>query len=169
MPVQPADIIIRPSRESDASQWAELYRGYREFYRLAPDDAVVERVWKWVCDPGHEVNSLVAAVEPSGELVGLANFRRFSRPSTGTVGLYLDDLFSAPAQRGRGVGRRLLGALSELAASQGLSVVRWITAANNERARRLYDQTATATQWVTYDLRPGSVTGGRGDARSGSI
>lgn len=157
--MQPADLVVRPSRDSDGPQWAELYRGYREFYRLPPDDAVVERVWGWVCEPGHEVNSLVATVEPAGELVGLANYRRFSRPSTGTVGLYLDDLFSSPARRGRGIGRRLLGELSERAASEGLSVVRWITAADNEQARRLYDHTATATHWVTYDLRPGSLPG----------
>ena len=157
MPVKPADIVIRASRESDSLQWAELYRGYREFYRLAPDDQVVERVWGWVCDIRHEMNSLVAAVGPSGALVGLANYRRFSRPSTGTIGLYLDDLFSAPAERGRGVGRRLLGALSDIAASEGLSVVRWITAADNGRARRLYDEAAAATDWVTYDMRPGSL------------
>jgi hypothetical protein len=38
------------------------------------------------------------------------------------------------------------------AAEQGHSVVRWITAADNARARGLYDKVAQSTQWVTYDL-----------------
>jgi hypothetical protein len=33
----------------------------------------------------------------------------------------------------------------------------WITAEDNVRARRLYDSSATAASWVTYDLTPGSL------------
>jgi hypothetical protein len=32
--------------------------------------------------------------------------------------------------------------------------VRWITAADNATAQRLYDRVATKTAWVTYDLVP---------------
>ncbi|MEP6561490.1 MAG: GNAT family N-acetyltransferase [Nakamurella sp.] len=147
-----AEIEIRQARSGDADQWVELYRGYRTFYRLARDDQLVNRVWTWVTDPTHEVNSLVAVVGP--DLIGLANHRRFARPSSGTIGLYLDDLYTAPAARGRGVGGALLAGLSRLAERDGLSVVRWITATDNDRARRLYDRTASSTTWVTYDLAP---------------
>lgn len=149
-------MLIRPVAATDQDQWSEMYRQYRAFYRMEPDDAVVQRVWGWVTDPEHEVNSLVAVVGPT--LVGLANSRQFARPSSGTIGLYLDDLFTAPAERGRGVGRALLAAVSELAAAQGLSVVRWITAKDNERARLLYDSVADGSRWVTYDLVPGAGT-----------
>jgi NADPH-dependent ferric siderophore reductase len=37
--------------------------------------------------------------------------------------------------------------------SEGASVVRWITDESNAAARRLYDSMATATPWVTYDIR----------------
>ena len=146
---------MRPARAADADQWAELYRGYRTFYRLLPDEQVVQRVWSWVQDPANEVNSMVALA--GAHLVGLANHRRFARPSSGTVGLYLDDLFTAPAARGRGVGGVLLQELTRLADREGLSVVRWITAADNDRARHLYDSAATLTTWVTYDLQPRSA------------
>jgi hypothetical protein len=33
-------------------------------------------------------------------------------------------------------------------------VVRWITAKDNETARKLYDAVAQKTKWVTYDLVP---------------
>ncbi|WP_235438754.1 hypothetical protein [Streptomyces yangpuensis] len=48
-----------------------------------------------------------------------------------------------------------LGALRGLAAERGWSVVRWITADDNHRARAKYDQVATRTMWVTYDMAPG--------------
>jgi len=151
--VTAADLIVRPALAADADPWAVLYRGYRAFYLLEPDEQVVNRVWTWVLDPAHEVRSLVAVM--GTEVVGLANHRRFSRPSSGTIGLYLDDLFTAPTVRGSGVASALLQALSQLAERDGLSVVRWITATDNDRARKLYDRTAVLTKWVTYDLTPG--------------
>ena len=149
------ELVVRPARAADADQWATLYRHYRAFYRLEPDEQVVNRVWGWVNDPAHEVNSLVAVT--GTDLVGLANHRRFARPSSGTTGLYLDDLFTASTARGLGVATALLQALSRLAERDGLSVVRWITATDNDRARRLYDRTAVLTNWVTYDLSPGAT------------
>jgi GNAT superfamily N-acetyltransferase len=146
------DVLVRAIESADREQWAALFRGYREFYELAPDETVVERVWAWLMDDAHEVNAFVAL--SGGALVGIAHYRRFARPSSGTIGLSLDDLFAAPSVRGRGVGSALIGRLQALAVSEGRSVVRWITADTNATARRLYDAVATATPWVTYDLKP---------------
>ena len=84
---------------------------------------------------------------PDGDAAG-------ARPSTASMGLYLDDLFTAPAARGAGVARVLLNRAAEVAAAEGASVVRWITAADNAAARRVYDRVAAATPWVTYDMKP---------------
>ena len=48
----------------------------------------------------------------------------------------------------------VLEAVRDHAKERGLSVVRWITAKDNETARRLYDRFAEKTKWVTYDLVP---------------
>lgn len=148
------ETTVRDVHTGDEHAWKTLYRGYREFYRLAPDDVVVDRVWSWLHDPAVPVAGLVA--ERDGALVGLANHRRFHRPSSGSVGVYLDDLFVAPGVRGGGVGRALVEHLDVVAAAAGASVVRWVTAADNAVARRLYDGVATATHWVTYDRAPGA-------------
>ena len=145
-------VTVRPLLPDDRRRWAELFRGYRDFYRLAPDEAVVERVWAWTQDPEHETSGLVAL--HGDRIVGLAHWRPFARPSTGTVGLWLDDLFTDPDVRGRGVGRALVAHLRDLAAQRGCSVVRWITADDNATAMRLYDDVATRTRWVTYDAAP---------------
>ena len=35
--------VIRPVTTEEFDGWAALFRGYRHFYRLAPDEAVVGR------------------------------------------------------------------------------------------------------------------------------
>jgi GNAT superfamily N-acetyltransferase len=141
---------IRAPREDEFESWAPLFRAYRAFYDLAADEAVVERVWSWIHSPAQETNALIA-VTNDAVTVGLAHYRRFARPSTGTVGIYLDDLLTDPAHRGTGIGRALIEAVTEIGAEQGCSILRWITAADNAHAQKLYNTIATRTTWLTYD------------------
>lgn len=106
-----------------------------------------------VSSGSHGLRGLVA-VDEHDVVVGLANLRRFARPSTAATGLYLDDLFTSPAARGAGVATALLHEAAAVATHEGVNVVRWITAKENETARRLYDKVAVATPWVTYDMKP---------------
>ena len=145
-------VSVRPVRADDHERWAILFRAYRDFYRLEPDEAVVDRVWSWLMDASHEVGGLVA--EADGRVVGIAHHRSFARPSTGTTGIWLDDLYADEPARGMGVGRALIAHLGGIAALEGASVVRWITAEDNVTAQRLYDRVATRTRWVTYDAVP---------------
>lgn len=148
-----ASLTVRPVTPSDEARWRELFRGYREFYRLPESEDVVSRVWNWLMDPDHECQGLVA--QSTDGIVAIADYRRFSRPSTGTVGVWLDDLFTDPEARGLGSGRTLIARLQEIAADEGRSVVRWITADDNAQAQVLYDKVATKTNWVTYDASVG--------------
>ena len=145
-------ITVRDVSDGDHAAWAQHFRAYRDFYRLEPDEHVVSRVWDWLRDPEGEVRGLVAL--DGDRVVGVAHYRRVASPSSGSHGLYLDDLFTTPDARGRGVGRALIGHLAARAAAEGLSGVSWITADDNATARRLYDSLATATHWVTYELTP---------------
>ncbi|MFF9851074.1 GNAT family N-acetyltransferase [Streptomyces litmocidini] len=150
-----AAVVIRPVREGDFDQWRALYRGYADFYRVEQSEEAARLVWSWIHDPAHEVEGLVAEAA-DGRLVGLAHFRPFARPLSASVGGWLDDLFVAPADRGSGVADLLLDALRGIGAERGWSVVRWITADDNHRARSVYDRVATRTMWVTYDMTPGA-------------
>ena len=145
-----ADFVVRPPKAAEKEEWASLFRGYRAFYNLEPDEAVVERVWSWIHDPHHDSRALVA-VDGGDKLVGLAHFRAFARPSTGSIGTWLDDLFTTPDTRGRGVGRLLLDSVTHLSREDGRSAVRWITAADNATAQGLYDAVAKRTTWLMYE------------------
>ncbi|MER7796339.1 GNAT family N-acetyltransferase [Microbacterium sp. NPDC096154] len=141
-------VVIRPVTARDRERWSILFRGYRDFYELEPDQAVLDTVWGWLLDDAHELQGLVA--EQDERLVALAHWRRFSRPSRGGSAIFLDDLFTADDARGRGVGRTLIAHLQEIAAREGLLEVRWITAETNVDAQRLYDRIAQRAPFLTY-------------------
>ncbi|WP_134322096.1 GNAT family N-acetyltransferase [Cumulibacter soli] len=147
-----ARVRVRPVSERDGERWRELFAAYRAFYRQPADEQVVQRVWQWVHDDSHETNSLVATADE--HVVGIANYRRYARPLAGGAGLWLDDLFTDPSVRGLGIGRALITRLQGIAHDEGLGLVRWITAADNVTAQRLYDTLAERTTWVTYDAPP---------------
>ena len=144
--------LVRPLAPADEPQWRAHFRAYREFYRLEASEDIVSRAWGWFTDPRHECDALVADLD--GELLGFAHHRRFSSPYVGATGIFLDDLFTAPAARGRGVGRALIRRLQEMAAAEGRGVVQWVTADDNLQAQALYDTLATRTSWVTYEAAP---------------
>ena len=144
-------VVVRPIEPGDHEAWERLFHAYRTFYEYDEQQDVVDRVWEWINDETHETNALVALLED--DVVGFAHHREFARPSSGKRGLYLDDLFTDPQVRGKGVGRALITRLGEMAQERGINKVSWITAEDNHTAQRLYDDLAERTTWVTYDHR----------------
>lgn len=145
-------MIIRPIEVADHTFWDELYQDYATFYGVEQTADMRDRVWRWLTDPTHEVQGIVAVVDDI--VIGFAHIRPFARPLAAATGLFLDDLFVSPDARGSGAAPALIDAIQAQADRDGHSVVRWITATDNARARGLYDKVATATPWVTYDLTP---------------
>ncbi|EYR80256.1 MULTISPECIES: GNAT family N-acetyltransferase [unclassified Shinella] len=143
---------IRPVRADDRSQWDTLYQGYADFYKVTQTPEMRETVWSWLLDETKESRGLLA-VSPDGKVLGLTHFRPFARPLSATTGCFLDDLFVSSDARGLGVADALIEAVRGVAAENGWSVVRWITAENNYRGRNVYDRMASKTNWVTYDIK----------------
>ncbi len=142
--------VRRVARE-DEPRWRELYAGYAEFYKVDQSDEMASRVWGWLFDESHQTEGIVA-VDQAGVVQGLAHFRDFARPLSATTGGYLDDLFVDPHQRGGGAVDALFDELRRIGRERDWSVVRWITADDNYRARSKYDQVSTRTGWITYDM-----------------
>src|SRR5476651_2427677 len=59
--------------------------------------------------------------EPAGLAVWFVNFSTFS----GRSGIYLEDLFVRPAQRGKGIGKALLAHLARECVANGWSRLQW--------------------------------------------
>jgi GNAT superfamily N-acetyltransferase len=133
-------------------EWEKLYAGYAEFYRVAQTPEMRATVWGWLQDPAHEVEGLVA-LDHAGRPIGIAHYRAFARPLAATTGGFLDDLFVAPDARGSGAAQALIDAIVETGRSRDWTVIRWITADDNYRARSAYDRISDRTKWITYEIK----------------
>jgi ribosomal protein S18 acetylase RimI-like enzyme len=65
----------------------------------------------------------------------------------------MNDLYVAPAARGRGIGAKLIEACSEECAQHGAIALEWYTKPSNQRAQAVYDRTgASREEWISYSL-----------------
>ena len=140
-------IVVRDPKASDEAAWRRLWSGYNAFYAVDIPEAVTARTWHRLLDPASPVFGRFATI---GDIV--AGFSvSVLHESTWTIVpvCYLEDLFVAPDFRGRGCGRMLIQDLVDRAKANGWSRLYWHTRASNP-ARRLYDEFATADDFVRY-------------------
>jgi ribosomal protein S18 acetylase RimI-like enzyme len=145
-------IIVRPVEPSDRAQWDQLYQGYASFYKVVQTTEMRNTVWSWLMDEANEVFGFVA-VDMSGKIVGISHFRPYVRPLSASTGGFLDDLFVDPNARGSGAAEAMINAVKSEGQRRGWTIIRWITADDNYRARGLYDRLADRTKWITYDIK----------------
>jgi RimJ/RimL family protein N-acetyltransferase len=144
-----ADLQLRPLAATDHAAWLPLWRGYQSFYKVDLGEALDARTWQRLLDPAEPMHAL-GAFDAAGQLLGIVHciFHR----STWTEGpyCYLQDLFTVPAARGRGVGRALIEAVYAHAAAGGASRVWWLTHESNAPGRLLYDRVAQNAGFIQY-------------------
>lgn len=144
--------MIRELRASDRGVWGGLFRAYGVFYETDFGDDVVDSVWELLTTEGSGVDAVVA--EHDGQVVGFAHYRSHPDTFTGGRDWFLDDLYVDPDARGAGHATDLIQHLTAVARSESAGgTLRWITAADNARAQRVYDRLATKTTWVTYEVK----------------
>ena len=147
-----AVVVVRSAVRSDFSRWKPLWDGYNTFYGRHGETAlpmeVTQMTWSRFFDAYEPMHALVA--ESSGELLGLVHFL-YHRSTTAIAPVcYLQDLFTVPAARGKGVGRALINAVYERAAAAGSPRVYWQTHETNVVAMQLYDRVADKSGFVVY-------------------
>jgi GNAT superfamily N-acetyltransferase len=143
---------IRPIRRADYEEWRPLWDGYNAFYgrsgSMSLPEEITARTWERFFDAAEPVHALVAAEE--GRVVGLAHYL-YHRSTTRLHDVcYLQDLFTAPRLRGRGVGRGLINAVYDAARDAGCSRVYWQTQVTNQPGRALYDKVAEHRGFIVY-------------------
>lgn len=145
-------LLIRKIQPADFEGWLSLWDGYNAFYgrigATALAQEITKKTWERFFNPVEPVFALVA--EDGGVVVGLAHYL-FHRSTTrlGPV-CYLQDLFTSPTQRNRGIGKALISEVYKQAAQAQASRVYWQTQASNEIGRALYDKLAAHSGFVVY-------------------
>jgi GNAT superfamily N-acetyltransferase len=141
-------LSIEPLRDADRGAWEPLARGYKTFYETPTTDEEFDLAWRRLV-AGGGVHGLGA--KEDGRMLGIAHYL-FHASAWAPKVCYLQDLFTAPAARGRGVARALIEAVAEDARRRGATRYYWLTKEDNKVARALYDKVAQYKGFVRYDF-----------------
>ena len=152
-------IRIRPATREDVPVIAELIRGLARFEKLEHEVVMTEDLLATALFGERPYAEVVLAVDedrPVGFALFFHNFSTFlSRP-----GIYLEDLFVLPEERGRGVGRTLLEHLARLAVDRGCGRLEWAVLDWNRDAIRFYELLGAQpnSDWTVYRLTGKALT-----------
>ncbi len=146
-------MTIRPAERADVPVIAGLIRGLASFEKLEAEVTMTEdRLAANLFGPHHYAETLIA--EQDGAAVGFALFFHNFSTFLAQPGIYLEDLFVIPEQRGRGVGRALLKELARLAVERGCGRLEWSVLDWNREAIAFYERLGAQpnSEWTIYRL-----------------
>lgn len=148
-----SDAEIVRVRAEHLTQLLPLMRAYCEFYGASPSDKALRGLTQALLDDPDRAGIQLLARDRDRQAIGFATiFWTFSTLSAAPIGL-MNDLYVAPAARGRGIGRALIEACSAECAQRGVAELEWFTAPSNRTAQSVYDRIgAVRTEWVNYSF-----------------
>ena len=149
---------IRNATPEDVPEIARLIRALADYEKLSDEVlATEEQLRQSLFGPRPAAETVLAWLD--GRAIGLAVF--FSNYSTfrGRAGLYLEDLFVEPAQRGRGYGKALLRHVARLAVERGCERMEWSVLDWNTPAIEFYRGLGARPleDWTIYRLQGESL------------
>jgi GNAT superfamily N-acetyltransferase len=151
------DSRIRRVRESDVDALVGLVHELAEFEKAAEDcQLTVEQLHSALFGEAPALFGHVAEVD--GVVVGCALwFLNFST-WRGVHGLYLEDLYVRPDQRGSGLGKALLATLADECVRRGLGRLEWWVLDWNPATEFYRAMDAVAMdEWTVYRLADGPL------------
>ncbi len=151
MPTADAELTIRTATPDDVPTINRMIHGLAEYERLAHEcQSTEEKLRRTLFTEPRYAECVIARLgaEPAGFALFFHNYSTFqARP-----GLYLEDLFVLPAQRGCGVGRELLRHLARLAVARDCARFEWAVLDWNEPAIGFYTALGARpmSEWTVF-------------------
>lgn len=155
------DPRIRPAAPSDVPVVVQLVRELATYekalHEVQADDASLAAAL-FPDDGAPGVFAHVAEVE--GEVVGCAIWFLSFSTWTGTHGIWLEDLYVTPDQRGSGLGQALLSTLAAVCVERGYHRLEWWVLDWNTPSIGFYESIGAAAQdeWTRFRLDGGALT-----------
>ena len=145
-----AIIKIRPLKSEDFPAWLSLWDGNNNGVR---DEAVTTETWTRLIDPDFPIHGIVAE-DKAGELLGLVHY--VLHPTTGSLTdiCYMQDVYVDPAQRRKGIARKLVEHLARHAKQEKWGRMYWLAEADNESAQHLYKDIGVKLDFTLHVLLP---------------
>ena len=146
-------LSIEAATVADVPTILRLIRALAEYERLSHEVVATEdslRAALFGDRPGAECLIARADGEPVGFALYFHNFSTF----LSRRGLYLEDLFVEPAQRGKGYGKALLQRLAQIAVERGCGRLEWSVLDWNAPAIGFYVSLGARlmTEWRIFRL-----------------
>lgn len=146
------EIVVTPFSAADRDRWAELWRGYLDFYETSLPPDIYEHTWRRLIAAESPIRALGARLaSPSAPLVGIAHYLFHAHAWTTKEVCYLQDLFVDSTVRRRGCGAKLIEAVAAAARERDCHRLYWTTKEDNAAARSLYDRIARFNGFIRYD------------------
>jgi GNAT superfamily N-acetyltransferase len=144
---------VRRAEPSDVERIVELCRALA-VYEKAPDEfrMTAEQLRTALFGPEPKVFAHVA--ENNGAVVGCAVWFLTFSTWDGMHGIYLEDLYVTPEERGTGLGFALLAALAGECVRNGYTRLQWAVLDWNTPSIAFYDKLGAKPldDWITYRL-----------------
>lgn len=152
-------ITIRDAGKGDGAVVFRFIHELAVYEKLAHEVvATEEMVEHALTRPNARVHAVIAEVD--GKPVGMAlyfyNFSTF----LGRHGIYIEDVYVDPAQRGGGIGKQLFQHLAAKAVTEGCGRVEWWVLDWNEPAIDFYERLGAKKmdEWTVYRLEGEALT-----------
>jgi GNAT superfamily N-acetyltransferase len=152
-------VVIREAEQSDVPVIADLIRGLARFEKLEDGVTMTEELLaKNLFGPRRYAETLIA--EDGGSPVGFALFFHNFSTFLAKPGIYLEDLFVVPEQRGHGIGRALLQRLAQIAVERDCGRLEWAVLDWNRDAIGFYERLGAKpnSEWTVYRLTGEALT-----------
>jgi ribosomal protein S18 acetylase RimI-like enzyme len=142
--------MIEIVSKNNLSEVLPLIRAYQEFYNVA--EISDKRNSEFFGQFGESsATGCQFIYREVGNVVGFATvYFSFTSTITAKVAV-LNDLYTLPDCRGKGIGRKLIEHCRNYAAENGAARLQWLTAPDNKQAQKLYDSMNTNKgMWLFY-------------------
>jgi GNAT superfamily N-acetyltransferase len=146
------DLRIAPIVASELEALLPMIGAYQRFYEVEDVDEERNRAFFSRFLAPSEDGELIGAWR-GDKLVGYACLYWHFTSLVPAETVLLNDLYVAEDRRGEGIGRALIEASAEIARERGTHQLQWVTAPDNQTARRLYDSTGAESEpSIEYEL-----------------
>ena len=141
-------LSIRPLLSADRAQWELLWQGYLTFYKASLPPEVTDTTWQRFMTPDEPM--FVRGAFEGEKLIGFVQCVTHRTSWSDKFTCYLQDLFTVPEARGKGVARALIEHIYAEAQAQGWCRVYWQTQETNAEAQVLYNKMADRSGFIVY-------------------
>lgn len=151
--MRPDTASIRFATGADAPVILRFIRALAEYEKLAHECIATEEALRATLF-GDRPYAEVLLIEEGGAAHGFALFFHNYSTFLARPGIYLEDLFVDPAQRGKGYGKALLAKLAEIALARGCGRLEWSVLDWNKPSIDFYLSLGARPmeEWTVYRL-----------------